>query len=146
MPDRKAPPPTNQTVAGAPPTFSSVDQDTASPLRSLSSEESSILSDVLAPPRGEGELGRLAQYRVLKILGQGGMGMVLLAEDTQLRRMAALKIMLPRFASDEGSRQRFLREARAAAKITHDNVVTIHQVGEERGLPFIAMAFLKGLP
>lgn len=102
------------------------------------------LSDVLAPPQSDNELGRLAQYRVLKVLGQGGMGMVLLAEDSQLLRLAAVKIMLPQYASDTNARERFLREARAAARIKHDHVITLFQVGEERGLPFIAMEFLKG--
>ncbi|MCE9532488.1 MAG: serine/threonine protein kinase, partial [Planctomycetes bacterium] len=125
MPEHRTPTPTpsEQTVAGAPPTFSSVDQDTAYP-HGLSSQELADLSSLLAPPQGAGELGRLAQYRVLKVLGQGG----------------------PKFASDEGSRQRFLREARAAAKLNHDHVVRIHQVGEERGIPFIAMEYLKGEP
>ncbi len=100
----------------------------------------------LVPPQGEGELGRLGQYRVLKELGRGGMGMVLYAEDSHLRRMAALKIMLPKFARDAHARDRFLREARAAAKLQHDNVVTIYQVGEENKIPFIAMEFLKGVP
>jgi serine/threonine protein kinase len=112
------------------------------------SEEKIDLSKLLAPPQGEGELGRLAQYRVLKILGKGGMGMVLLAEDSHLQRMTALKIMLPQYASNPQFRERFLREARAAAKIKHDNVVTIHQVGigDEHGIPFIAMEYLKGRP
>jgi predicted Ser/Thr protein kinase len=100
----------------------------------------------LAPPQGEGELGRLERYRILKELGHGGMGMVLLAEDSQLRRMAAIKVMLPRYAKDPQARERFLREARSAAKIKHDNVITIFQVDEANGIPFIAMEFLKGTP
>jgi serine/threonine protein kinase len=72
--------------------------------------------------------------------------MVLLAEDVNLRRMAAIKIMLPRYAKDPQARERFLREARAAAKIKHDNVITIHQVDEANDVPFIAMEFLKGEP
>jgi len=100
----------------------------------------------LAPPQGEGELGRLERYRILKELGRGGMGMVLLAEDVNLQRLAAIKIMLPRYAKDPAARERFLREARAAAKINHDNVVRIHQVDEANGIPFIAMEFLEGEP
>src|SRR5580692_7070818 len=106
------------------------------------------LKAILAPAQGPDELGRLAQYRVLKELGRGGMGMVLLAEDSHLRRLAALKIILPRFAQDPAACERFLREARSAAKIHHDNVVTIHQVGvgEGNGIPFFAMELLKGMP
>jgi eukaryotic-like serine/threonine-protein kinase len=81
---------------------------------------------------------------VLKVLGHGGMGAVLLAEDTKLERRVALKIILPEYARNPTARERFLREAKAAAKIEHDNVVTIFQVDEERGIPFIAMELLKG--
>jgi serine/threonine protein kinase len=98
----------------------------------------------LAPPEAKDEIGRLAGYRVLKLLGKGGMGMVFQAEDPQLRRLVALKVMLPDVAAGEQSRERFLREARAAAKLKHDHVVTIYQVGEDRGVPFLAMEFLKG--
>jgi tRNA A-37 threonylcarbamoyl transferase component Bud32 len=89
-------------------------------------------------------LGRLGQYRVLKLLGQGGMGMVFQAEDSQLRRLAALKVMRPEFTAHDQARARFLREARAAAALKHDHIVTIYQVGEEGGVPFLAMEFLGG--
>jgi serine/threonine protein kinase len=98
----------------------------------------------LAPPEAKDEIGRLAGYRVLKLLGKGGMGMVFQAEDPALRRLVALKVMLPDVAAGEQSRERFLREARAAAKLKHDHVVTIYQVSEDRGVPFLAMEFLKG--
>lgn len=98
----------------------------------------------LTPPEAKDEIGRLAGYRVLKLLGKGGMGMVFQAEDPALRRLVALKVMLPDVAAGEQSRERFLREARAAAKLKHDHVVTIYQVGEDRGVPFLAMEFLKG--
>jgi tRNA A-37 threonylcarbamoyl transferase component Bud32 len=98
----------------------------------------------LGPPQQPGEIGRLAQYRVLKQLGQGGMGIVFRAEDEQLRRPAALKVMRPDFAAQEDARSRFLREARAAAALKHDHIVTIYQVGEHDGVPFLAMEFLAG--
>ena len=72
--------------------------------------------------------------------------MVLLAEDIHLRRPIALKVMLGTAAANPTARERFLREARAAAAIKHDNVVTIHRVGEDRGTPFIALELLKGQP
>ena len=121
----------------SPQTRPSVDQDTPSYVPGT--DEVVDVRKLLAPPQAEGELGRLAHYRVLKELGRGGMGMVLMAEDSQLRRMAALKIMLPKYAQHPQARERFLREARTAAKIKHDNVITIFQVGEENGIPFIAM-------
>src|SRR5204862_5998107 len=92
------------------------------------------------------ELGRLGPYRVLKVLGAGGMGVVFQAEDLVLERKVALKVMLPALAASESSRKRFLREAKTAASIEHDHIVPILQVGEDRGVPFIAMPFLKGEP
>jgi serine/threonine protein kinase len=100
--------------------------------------------DFLAPAQGPGEIGRLGQYRVLKVLGAGGMGMVFQAEDTQLRRLVALKVMLPGTASSAAAHQRFLREAQAAAALDHDHIVHIYQVGKEGNVPFLAMQFLHG--
>jgi eukaryotic-like serine/threonine-protein kinase len=102
------------------------------------------LSEILAPPQGPDEIGRLGTYRVLRLLGAGGMGMVFLAEDTQLRRKVALKTMLPAIAQHPQHRERFLREARAAAAIEHPHIVAIFQVGEDNGIPYLAMPFLKG--
>jgi WD40 repeat protein len=106
--------------------------------------ETEALHDFLAPPQGPGEIGRLGGYRVLRVLGAGGMGVVFLAEDTRLQRRVALKAMLPALAASAGARQRFLREARLTASIAHDHIVTIHQVGEQRGVPFLAMQLLEG--
>jgi tRNA A-37 threonylcarbamoyl transferase component Bud32 len=86
----------------------------------------------------------LAGYKLVEKLGEGGMGAVFIAEDIALRRRVALKTMKPELAARELSKQRFFREARAAARIEHDNIVPIYQVGEENGVPFLAMALLKG--
>src|SRR4051812_39938957 len=99
----------------------------------------------LAPPEQPDEIGRLGPYRVLRVLGKGGMGLVLHAEDPQLRRAVALKVMLPNLAANPASRERFLREARAAAALEHDHITPIYQVGEDHGIPFIAMPLLKGM-
>jgi serine/threonine protein kinase/WD40 repeat protein len=99
----------------------------------------------LSPPQAPDEIGRLGGYRVLKMLGAGGMGMVYQAEDVHLQRRIALKVMKAELARDAGNRERFLREARAAAKLKSDHVVTIHQVGEERQIVYLAMEFLEGL-
>lgn len=101
--------------------------------------------DFLAPPQDPGELGRLGHYRVLKVLGKGGMGIVFMAEDTRLHRIVALKVMLPAIAKKEIARDRFLREAQATAKIEHDHIVTIYEVNEDNGVPFLAMQFLRGM-
>jgi formylglycine-generating enzyme required for sulfatase activity/serine/threonine protein kinase len=109
-----------------------------------SSAEYEDLTSLLEPAAAPDELGRLGGFRVLKLLGQGGMGAVFLAEDIQLRRQVALKVIRPEQARRTGAVERFLREARAAAAVRHDNVVTIYQVGEARGIPFIAQELLDG--
>src|SRR5262249_17741862 len=101
-------------------------------------------AEFFSPPEGQDELGRLGNYRVLKELGAGGMGAVFAAEDVQLKRPVALKIIRPGLGEDASTRQRFLREAQAAAAIRHDHIITIYQVGEDRGVPFLAMELLQG--
>src|SRR5687768_16306435 len=76
--------------------------------------------EFLGPARGEGEIGRFDDYRVLSVLGSGGMGLVFAAEEVTLRRPVALKILKPDLAADPESRERFLREVRAAAEIASD--------------------------
>ena len=98
----------------------------------------------LASPQEPDEMGRLGPYRVLKVLGTGGMGVVFQAEDPHLRRLVALKVMRPSLAASAEFHRRFLREARLAAAIDHEHIVTIYQVGEDRGVPFLAMQMLRG--
>ncbi len=105
---------------------------------------SQVAHSFLAPARKPDEIGRLGPYRVLRMLGTGGMGVVFLAEDVRLHRTVALKTMKPETAADPRHRQRFLREARAAAKVEDDHIVPIYDIGEERGVPWLAMPFLKG--
>jgi formylglycine-generating enzyme required for sulfatase activity len=100
----------------------------------------------LAPPEQPDEIGRLGPYRILAVLAQGGMGVVFRAHDPALDRLVAIKAMLPGVAAVPNARARFLREARAAATLKHPHVVTIHQVGEDHGAPFLAMEFLDGEP
>ncbi len=100
----------------------------------------------LGPPRHPDELGTLGKYRVLKQLGAGGMGAVFLGIDEALDRKVALKVMLPQHAAKAKAKERFLREARAAAKVKSDHVITLHEVGEANGVPFIAMEYLQGQP
>ena len=100
--------------------------------------------DFLASPERPDELGRLGTYRVLKVLGAGGMGVVYEAEDPALQRRVAVKAMLPVLAVSTSARMRFVREARAAAAVEHERIVPIFQVGEDRGIPFLVMPLLKG--
>jgi serine/threonine protein kinase len=103
--------------------------------------------DFLAPAQAPDELGRLGSYRILKMLGGGGMGIVFLAEDVRLKRKVALKAMRPQLVGDQALRKRFLHEARLAAlaaENSQEHIVALHQVDEDRGVPFIAMEFLHG--
>jgi predicted Ser/Thr protein kinase len=98
----------------------------------------------LAPAQAPDEIGRLGRYRVLKVLGAGGMGVVFRAHDPQLERLVALKAMLPNVAAQPDARDRFTREAKAMAKLKDDHVVAIYDVDEDNGVPFLAMEYLQG--
>ena len=87
---------------------------------------------------------RLGHYRVLKKLGVGGMGEIYLAHDSQLQREVALKLLPQDVVTDEARRERFHREARAAAALNHPNIVTIFGIDEDAGQPFIAMELVDG--
>jgi TolB-like protein len=101
-------------------------------------------SRCLAPTQSPDEIGRLGEYRIRKVLGSGGMGVVFLAEDAQLHRDVALKMLRPALLSDERARQRFLREARATAAVVNDHIVPIYHVGEDQDVPYLAMPVLSG--
>ena len=100
----------------------------------------------LQPAIDTAYLGRLAHFDVMRVLGRGGMGVVLEAFDSRLQRNVALKVLDPELAGDEIARQRFCREARAAASITHENVVAVHQVEKsgDEGLPYLVMQLIAG--
>ena len=100
--------------------------------------------DLLEPPQRDGEIGRLGPYRVLALIGKGGMGQVFRAQDMRLQRIVALKLMKPKLAATPASRKRFIEEARSMAAVQHDNVATIFEVGVEGGVPFMAMELLEG--
>ena len=86
----------------------------------------------------------LNHYRVLSILGAGGMGEVYLAEDTRLDRRIALKILPPEFAEDEARMSRFIREAKTASALNHPNIITIYEIGADGGTNFISTEFIEG--
>lgn len=90
-----------------------------------------------------GSIGRLGHYEILEVLGKGGFGIVFKAFDQKLHRLVAIKAMLPQIAATSPPRKRFLREARAAAAIRHENVVQVHSV-EEQPLPYLVMEFIDG--
>ena len=99
----------------------------------------------LLPPRDRTDaLGRLGEYDVLAVVGRGGMGVVVKAWDARLDRVVAVKVMKPFLASDQAARERFLQEARSAAKVIHPNVVTIHAVDEVGILSYLVMEYVEG--
>lgn len=89
-------------------------------------------------------LKQIGRYAILKKLGQGGMGTVFLANDTQLRRQVALKVLPREKAENPTLVKRFKAEAQAAAQLKHDNIVAIHDAGEADGLLYIALEFIDG--
>jgi serine/threonine protein kinase len=108
------------------------------------SHDANELLKFLAPTDDPHMLGRLGAYEVSGIIGAGGMGIVLKAFEPALARFVALKVLAPRFWKDAQARERFAREARAAASIIHENVIEIYGVGEVNGIPFFAMPYLRG--
>jgi tetratricopeptide (TPR) repeat protein/predicted Ser/Thr protein kinase len=88
----------------------------------------------------------VSKYRILSKLGEGGMGEVYLAEDRELNRKAALKFLPDEMASSPEALARFKREAQTAAGLNHPNIVTVYEVGQHKGRPFIAMAYVDGEP
>lgn len=99
---------------------------------------------VVSPPRPTSEPCRITGYRVIRMLGQGGMGTVFEAEELTLRRRVAIKVMRPEFAANGTAKARFLREAQAAAALDHDHIISIYQVGEEGEIPYLTMPVLRG--
>src|SRR3954471_14452601 len=86
----------------------------------------------------------LAGYRLERVIGSGGMGIVYCARHLHLGRRDALKLMAPEHAATPDARRRFIRESRAAASLNHPNIVTVHSAGEADGQLYIAMQFVDG--
>ena len=96
-------------------------------------------------PGGRPVLERLADFRILRELGRGGMGIVYEAEQESLNRHVAIKVLAPGTARSPQIIERFLREAKAAAQLHHTNIVPVFSVGEREGLHYYAMQFIRGL-
>src|SRR5262245_35834988 len=89
--------------------------------------------------------GRIGKYEIVRPLGKGAMGVVYLARDTVLEREVALKVMVPQIVGDAAARARFEREAKAVARMSHPNVVSVYDLGTHvDGSPYIAMERLEG--
>lgn len=87
---------------------------------------------------------QINQYKILSLLGEGGMGAVYLAQDTTLERKVAVKFLSNEFAKDSSKRNRFFQEAKAASALNHPNILTVHEIGESNGTHFIVTEFING--
>ncbi len=98
----------------------------------------------LQPADNPDHLGRLDSYQILALIGKGGMGIVFRGFDEKLHRMVAIKVMAPQLATSAVARKRFIREARAAAAVSHDHVVPIYAVADEGPMPYLVMQLVGG--
>ncbi len=89
---------------------------------------------------------RIGKYRVVEVIGRGGMGSVYKAHDALLDRMVAIKVMAEESEGGAEARARFLREAQSAARLNHSNIITVYELGEDQGQIFIVMELLEGQP
>jgi serine/threonine protein kinase len=86
----------------------------------------------------------IAHYRIVEPIGAGGMGAVYKAYDNKLQRVVAIKLLPPEYVSQQDRRRRFFQEARAASALNHPHILTIYEVGEDDGRPYIAMEYVEG--
>jgi eukaryotic-like serine/threonine-protein kinase len=100
--------------------------------------------DFLSPPSHPEMLGQLGRYQIEQVIGAGGMGIVLKGFDTDLHRPVAVKVLAPHLAHSGAARQRFAREARAAAAVVHEHVVAIYNVESEEETPFLVIQYVPG--
>lgn len=125
-------------------------------VESLLSYEQTFASRIDAPPESlAAEIfsykpkpiiidNQINQYKILSLLGEGGMGAVYLAQDTTLERKVAIKFLSSEFAKDSMRRNRFFQEAKSASALNHPNILTVHEIGESNGTHFIVTEFIKG--
>ena len=109
------------------------------PPESLAAE---MFSNIEKPANLAGK--EISHYKIVRLLGSGGMGEVYLAEDTKLRRKVALKILPPQFSADPERKKRFEKEARAVSALNHPNIITIYEIEEAENFSFLATEFIDG--
>ncbi len=115
------------------------------PTENLSSDWTDTMAkQLLQPPSHPEMLGRLGRYEIERLVGSGGMGVVFKAYDSELHRSVAIKMLAPHLSGSRSARERFAREARAAAAIVNDHVVPIHNVETEHATPYLVMQYIAG--
>lgn len=107
----------------------------------VGSNDIAALLTLLAPTDDPRAAGRIGPFEVVGVIGSGGMGIVIKAREPSLDRFVAIKLLAPHLASSQSARQRFAREARAAAAVIHDNVIPIYQVAHWNDLPYLVMPY-----
>jgi serine/threonine protein kinase len=131
------------------PALAVLEKDLASPAETTQELQpvTEVPLDFLRPSERPDSLGRLGQFEITEVIGRGGMGIVLKAFDPCLQRFVALKVLDPQYSKNEAAMQRFCREARAAAQVTHEHVVAIHAVDhdEESDVPYLVMQLVSGV-
>jgi serine/threonine protein kinase/Tol biopolymer transport system component len=134
------------------------DEDLGREVKSLLSFETTFASVVDSSPDSlvaellserKDEISSLAgtqvgQYKILSLLGEGGMGAVFLARDTKLERRVAIKFLSDRLSKDSNRLERFFQEAKAASALNHPNIITVYEIGEAKGRPYIVSEFIDG--
>lgn len=110
----------------------------------FSAECEPVSLDFLSPPSHPEMLGRIGRYEVERMIGSGGMGIVLKGFDTELHRVVAIKVLKPHLAHNGAARHRFAREAQSAAAVVHEHVIPIHDVQSDSEMPFLVMQYVPG--
>ena len=115
------------------------------PIHATVEEMDAVTRTLVTPSTSVPLAGLLAgKYRLMEVIGHGGMGVVYKAEDLKLKRPVAIKFLPRELSSNPEARERFLQEARAAAALSHPNICTIHEVDESGDKPFIVMEYVEG--
>ncbi|MEM8865487.1 MAG: serine/threonine-protein kinase [Planctomycetota bacterium] len=129
-----------------PPHFSASGGDTANYYAAGADTPTTEDLPFLDPPNDPAYLGRLGNFEIARVIGRGGMGIVLEGFDTHLQRRVAIKVLKPELQQNDLARQRFCREGRAAAAISHEHVVAMHHVAkaDEGKAAFLVMQLIEG--
>ena len=113
--------------------------------RGMVSHVDGLRLEFLSPSDDPTKLGRLGPYEIVKVIGRGGMGIVLKGFDSVLIRYVAIKVLAPQWMHSTAARQRFAREARAAAAVVHEHVIAIYAVDSANEVPYLVMPFIDGI-